>query len=304
MTQYITLQLKTILVIIIIISTPCFAESKNEDFILKQRNFISDLYKEEKYFDCITETQRLLNYENDADAQNELLYFINACYYSGGQYKTVISRLRTAENSSKDRFYLANLFLLSNAYYNLGYYDKSKAVLDMLDYADIKKDDQDKLFAGRAEKLLRSHEYSNILSEVEYAGNYINEFNKSFTLRNFRNDIERYREIGLRSKWLSASLSALLPGAGQIYSGRITDGILSFAAVAGTAFGAYYYYNKKEKPPAITLTFFSGLFYCGNIYGAYNSALYKNNELNQKFSDQIIKKYNLKYDPMDFGNFK
>jgi hypothetical protein len=288
------------IVIFSIITIPVFAEQENREFIIKQKKFISELYKDKRYFDCIAETQRLLNYNNSKN-NDELLYFINSCYYSGGQYKTLISRIKSPDTIKKDKFYTANILLLSHSFYNLGYFDKSETILNLSDYPNIDVKYQEKLFTSKAEIFVKRYQYKDLLSEIEKAGNYLNSFN-SFNLPDFRKDIESYRDIYFRSKWLSASMSALIPGAGQIYSGKIKDGILSFAAVAGTAFGAYYSYTKKEKPLAITMAFFSVLFYCGNIYGAYNSAISKNTELNQKFSEKLINKYNLIYDPLSYGN--
>jgi hypothetical protein len=295
------LKLKVLFIIYFVIISPCFAQLKEESFSSQQLKFISDLYKGKRYFDCISETQRLLNYKKDLADQSDFLYFINACYFFGKQYKTLILRLESVSNFKKDRLYPANLFLLSNSFLQLGHRDKTAALLNAIDYSGIDKNYQDDLFLNRAEYLISAYKYKDILSEIEHAGSYFTAINNSFTLLDFRNDIEHYREIGFKSKWLSAGMSAIVPGTGQMYSGRIMDGIISLISVAGTAYGAYYFYNKKEKPLAVTLTFFSGLFYSGNVYGAYNSAVNKNNELNKQFSGRIIQKYNLKYDPMEFS---
>jgi hypothetical protein len=294
------------LTIIFIFSNTSFAEVKQDEFLNKQKRFIKELYNNKKYFDCIAETQRLLEYKNIAN-QNEYLFLINACYYFGGQYKTVISRSQNIDTTNKDSQRLPNLFLLSHSYLNIGYTDPGKEILYKLDYPDISETGRSELFIHRAEFLIKQFEYQNILTEIENAHKYFNKFNRSFSIQDFKKDIEGYREIGLKSKWLSVSLSALLPGAGQVYSGRIMDGLLSLAAVAGSVYGACYFHNKKDKPMVMTFTFFSCLFYSGNLYGAYNSAEDTNKKLNEVFSNNIIKKYNLYYNPEDYidgGLFK
>jgi hypothetical protein len=192
------------------------------------------------------------------------------------------------------------LFLLSNSYLNIGYYNLSKEILYKLNYSDVSISSRSDLFTKRVEVLFKNFEYQNILSEIDNADKYFVDFNKLFSLPQFKEDIESYRELDLKSKLLSVSLSAVLPGAGQIYSGRVVDGLLSMAAVAGSVFGAFYFYNKKDKPMAMTFTFFSCLFYSGNLYGAYNSADDTNRKLNEGFRNKIIKKYNLYYNPADY----
>ncbi|MBN2401709.1 MAG: hypothetical protein JXN64_04860 [Spirochaetes bacterium] len=278
---------------------PCFAEIKQDEFIIKQKRFVNELYQNKRYFDCIAETQRLLYYTDNKTNQDELIYFINACYFLGKQYKTVISRI---DNLKKNTGILSlnNLFLYSRSYLNIGYYDISKKILYSLDYSDVNEDRRSDLFTKRAEFFIKNFDYAILLKEVEIAEGYFTNFGRLFSLTDFRNDIESYKEIGLKSKWLSVSLSALVPGAGQVYSGRLMDGLLSLAAVAGSAYGALYFYNKKDKPPAITFTFFSCLFYAGNLYGAYNSAEDTNNNLHRRFTNRINKKYNLNYNPADY----
>jgi hypothetical protein len=293
-------------VLILFFNVNSFAELKQDEFINKQKRFINELYNNKKYFDCIAEARRLLEHKSSASGQDDLTYLIDTCYFYGGQYKTVISRLQNIHNILKDEWKLPNLFLLSHSYLNTGYYDLAKKILYNFNYSDINTGDCSDLFINRAGVLIKNFEYQEILNEIKNANLYFTEFN-SFSLFDFKKDIDGYREIGLKSKWLSVSLSAILPGAGQIYSGRIADGLLSLALVAGSAYGALYFYNKKEKPIAMTFTFFSCLFYTGNLYGAYNSAASTNERLNDVFGNSINKKYNLNYNPavyLDSGIFK
>jgi len=290
---------------ILILNPASYAELK-DDFINKQKRFINELYNNKNYFDCIAETQRLLDYSKSFPDQKEFNYLIDTCYFYGRQYKTVISRLQNMEGPPGEKYNLLNLFLLSSSYYNTGYYNTAREILFGFNYSDVNEISRSDLFINRAGLLINNSEYQNILNEIENAGKYFTRFN-SFTLSDFKKDMEAYREIGFRSKWLSLSLSAILPGAGQFYSGRDADGLLSLAAVAGSACGALYFYNKKERPLALTFTFFSCLFYAGNLYGAYNSAEYTNKRLDESFSSRIRNKYNLHYNPADYldnGIFK
>ncbi len=289
----------SLILLLFIVFNPSVYGDLTAEFVNKQRRFINELYKNKRYFDCIAETTRLLGYIRSDSDQKELNYLIESCYFAGKQYKTVISHLQNIKIPPEDKYSLSNLYLLSHSYLNIGFYDPAKSILYGFNYINLDGKARDGLFINRIELLIRNYEYANILNEIENAEKYLTEFN-SFFLIDFKKDIECYREIGLKSKWLSVSLSAILPGAGQIYSGRIADGLLTLGAVAGSACGAWYFFNKKDKPMAFALTFFSCLFYTGNLYGAYNSAEDANKRMNETFSGNINKKYNLYYDPADY----
>jgi putative membrane protein insertion efficiency factor len=81
------------------------------------------------------------------------------------------------------------------------------------------------------------------------------------------------RDIPRRSRALAAVLSALVPGAGQLYAGLAGDGAYSFIAVAGTGLLAWWFASDapRRDPHRVKLTIFAttaALFHAGNIYGA------------------------------------
>ena len=76
-----------------------------------------------------------------------------------------------------------------------------------------------------------------------------------------------------RSRTLSTAFSAILPGAGQIYSGRIGDGIYTLLTVVGSGFLTWWFASDAEHRDRtwIKTSLFgtlTALFYAGNVYGA------------------------------------
>jgi len=70
----------------------------------------------------------------------------------------------------------------------------------------------------------------------------------------------------------AAVFSALIPGAGKIYNGEISDGIIAFLA---TTVSAYLAVNNFQHDHNFRGWFFTGLtsfFYGGNVYGSFLSA--------------------------------
>jgi putative component of membrane protein insertase Oxa1/YidC/SpoIIIJ protein YidD len=79
--------------------------------------------------------------------------------------------------------------------------------------------------------------------------------------------------ISRRSRLASTLLSAILPGAGQLYSGRAGDGAYSFLTVASTGLVTWYYAadQRKRDYTHVKVSIFgviTALFYAGNVYGA------------------------------------
>jgi putative component of membrane protein insertase Oxa1/YidC/SpoIIIJ protein YidD/TM2 domain-containing membrane protein YozV len=81
------------------------------------------------------------------------------------------------------------------------------------------------------------------------------------------------RDIRRRSRFASTLLSAIVPGAGQLYSGRVGDGAYSFLTVAGTGLVAWYYaadqtHRDRTHVKVSIFGVITALFYAGNVYGA------------------------------------
>jgi len=81
------------------------------------------------------------------------------------------------------------------------------------------------------------------------------------------------RDIRRRSRLVSTLLSALLPGAGQTYSGRAGDGAYSFLTVASTGLVTWWFAAEpatrdRTRVKVSIFGVITALFYAGNVYGA------------------------------------
>ena len=105
--------------------------------------------------------------------------------------------------------------------------------------------------------------------------------------------IQRLSQEGLELKYRSPALggimSAIIPGSGKIYAGRLLDGIQALSVVAAPAYNAYYHFakNGKTSVQGWIWTAVASWFYLSDIYGSVK-AVYEYNEM-QKF--RIIERY-------------
>ncbi len=263
------------------------ALKSSSDLEIKQKRFILQLFNRKRYFDCIGETRRLLSFNRNIDRNEDYNFFILGNYFSGRQYKTVIFDLDGNKPSLREKV------LLSQSYLKLGMFSESYAILKDINYNGIRQDKRYNFFLRRVEPLINSGFYSMALKELQSAELYIPAEKYIQLQRSFN----KFKRSGFKFPEISIALSAIIPGAGHIYSKRYIDGIISFAGIAATAGSAYYFLRKGDRGSGYTFAFFSVLFYGGNIYSAYNSANNYNRMLRRKFVKEMYQKHIPPYRP-------
>lgn len=82
-------------------------------------------------------------------------------------------------------------------------------------------------------------------------------------------------------------LSALIPGAGKIYTGEISDGIFAFLTTGIFTFLAYSNFNADHNFRGWLFTALAAGFYGGNVYGSYASAQIHNVKIKYEFNLQL-----------------
>lgn len=96
-----------------------------------------------------------------------------------------------------------------------------------------------------------------------------------------------------RSPFFSATLSTVLPGAGQAYCGRGGDAWQSFSITGLMAGSAVYYFffspdtSTGNTVKGVVTASLAGLFWLSNIYGAVNAALDYNDYAERKREEQL-----------------
>jgi TM2 domain-containing membrane protein YozV len=91
-----------------------------------------------------------------------------------------------------------------------------------------------------------------------------------------------------KSPITASILSALIPGAGKIYTGEISDGIVALITTGLFTFLAYDNFQANHNFRAWLFTGLATMFYAGNIYGSYSSA--------QLYNARIQFEFNLRLD--------
>ncbi|HON77717.1 MAG TPA: hypothetical protein PK544_04445 [Spirochaetota bacterium] len=298
--------MKRIVIILYILSnvTSLYSVEKKENtdntFVTKQKRFIATLFAQEKYFDSIAETGRLLQYSHNSSLVPEYTYFISLNYFLGGQYATVVDRT-SGPACTKFQTPIRNVLLRSRCFLKLGNTAQALSELDTIPYNTIGKKAGFELFIRKTELLVLSDRYMEVLNEIS---RYETCTPGTEEIQSLRKDISRYNSLKRKSAALSVLLSAGMPGAGQAYCGKFSEALLSFAAVALSGAGTWYAMDRGEKSLGMTLGFFTVLLYSGNLYGAYNSAQSYNRHLYTAFRSGIVSTHIPDYDPSSYIDIK
>lgn len=262
----------------------------DDTFREKEIKFIRELYEGRRYFDCIAETEKF-QFREKTPAKE---YFIYSNYYLAGQYATVINNY--AEDLSSDEMQFQSLLLLSGSFLKKGMYHESYKILKSREYGALPDKYVFTMFLRRIEPLVLSGETEMIDTEITDSKIFLED---TYNFTKLRDELQLYKKDGLKSPTYAAMMSAVVPGLGQCYAGYPAEGLISLLSVAATAAGGVYMKENGRKNISYTLFFFSGLFYGGNIYGAYNSAETGNEAVMRSRHNSIISQYG-SYNPGDY----
>ncbi len=118
---------------------------------------------------------------------------------------------------------------------------------------------------------------------ADYYG-YTKELSK---LTAIADELENHRS---KSPLLAGILSGILPGSGQVYTGKTGQGIAALLLTSGLSLVLIENYNKRGPEKFETIFFGSvfTVFYIGNIYGAVFSAKIANDDYNALTDKQIL----------------
>ncbi len=252
----------------------------NADMQSKHQQFIASLFYSNEYFQCIAEARRYnLLYGEDMD------YTVALCYVKGNQLLQASSVLHNKPNKQ-----FHDYLLLSTIYSSMHQYSHA---LHTLSLCDSKSDLSSQMLL-----------YKNVLAVHVAMNNWYAALNFYTQHSDALKELQGMYQLLNKAKHdtinpYTASFFALVPGAGHVYVRRYTDGLISLLTIGVLAGATFYSYTKGNVPLMYTFGVLTALGYAGNIYSAYNSALYQQQLINSNYRTQLYNEY-LRYNPEIF----
>ena len=248
------------------------------------KNFADYLYYSQNFARAAAEYNRLYYLSTDSQVKNYAQLMMGESYLANNEFKNALVSFSMLKDSNLISY---NYYAKARSNFKNGKYFHTRENLSQINEPNL------------------IHQ-ANILLGWSYFKEY-NFTNGSNIFNSYTNDTLLYKlttfngqNLSNRNRLMSSLLSVVLPGLGQIYSGRFGDGLYSFLTIATTATVSYYYWKKDETKIKFSIfTFLTGLFWSGNIYGANIAARDYNQYQKQMYLakiDAILNRIDLKPD--------
>ena len=261
-----------VLLLLLLLPTPLFAAPPD------LFSFAVSLAEEEDHYRAITEYKRFLHYHSQDVRAPQAQLAIAKSFYAGQRwtkgdlaaekvwqnYPDSPAAQEARQRYARSAFDRADYQLAQQRYQQLKQLTPTESA-----HADL--------------QIGRSLLEENRLTEAERSFAQLPEPEQT-ELKQFMAD---YRELPRKSPQLAGTLSALLPGAGQLYTERPKQAAVALALNAAFIYGAIEAWNNENYAVAGILSLFEIGWYGGNIYNAMNNAHKINREREEEFKRQL-----------------
>ncbi len=256
-------------------------------------SFADHLFEQGDYYRAITEYERVIFFYPDTPLAKTARLQIALSYFKGEKLDAAIERLRDlAERYRGDETGKKALFLLGEACYRRRDYAEAADVFRkfIATYPDDERADTARVKLGWSS--LRQGQWKEAGAEFRTvpAGSPLRAQAEWYA-----GEAEAYPAIPTKSPGLAGGLSAVLPGAGQLYVNRPGDAAASFLLNDAFLWATVDAFHRGEPAVGGIFLFFETGWYVGNIYNAVNNA-YKYNRLSQqRYLEGVENRYTLSY---------
>jgi hypothetical protein len=252
---------------IVILVVQLFATVPAQDSAKKQFNYAQELFSSENYFDAITELKRLLLFDNTGRYKYTANSMIGSSYKEGAKFSDAIRHFTLAEINARNEEELYNSrmdIILVNILRRTT--DRAFKLLDSLqaDNRFENKDDDTNYWRGWA---------YIFADDWRSAANTFAKIDSTHELRKLANKIDDE----LYSVSFAKTISYIIPGAGQIYTGEYISGLLSLGWNVLWGYLTIKAFIDERIFDGIVIANFLWLrFYRGNLQNAEKFAIEKN----------------------------
>lgn len=245
--------------------------------------FGDHLFERGDYYRAITEYERFLFLTPTNPAGAHARFQIGMCYYRGEKWTAARDYLNDLKEHTTDPRVWR---LLGETYYRLGQYAKAESTLGefMKRFPEAPDVDEVRLLHGLC--LLR---FGNADWAREAWLSTPTSSPQRASAEVLARDAHEYGRVPLKSPGVAGTLSALLPGAGQLYVDRPRDALVSFLLNGATVAGALAAFNNDEEVAGALLCLLELSWYSGNINNAVTGA----HTTNTRRRERLLQRYEL-----------
>ncbi len=248
-------------------------------------SFADDLYSRGDYYRAITEYERFVFLSPEASQAGRARLQVGMCYYKGEKWEAACEQfLKLKEQHSDTPEGRDAWLMLSKTFYRLQKYTVAEALIKEF----IQKfPDDDRIGDALVMKGICLARFGNNEWARESFRRVPTNSVRSVDMDTLLALSERLDGVPQKSPGLAAGLSAVLPGAGQLYVERPRDATVSFLLNGITLAGMLAAFNNHEEVVGCLFAVVEMSWYFGNIYNASTGAHKFNSRQRNSVFDQL-----------------
>lgn len=255
----------------------------------KMTAFAEHLFEQGDYYRAITEYERVLFHFPDHSSARAARFQIAHAYLKGEKYDQAIERFRAiSRDLPDDEAGKKAAFMIGEVYYQKREYSRAADVFSTFaeNHPQGAEADAARVKVGWTD--LRQGKWSEAAEEMRKlpADSVFSAQTASFI-----EDAQLYPGIRKKSPGVAGMLSAIVPGAGQLYINRPGDAAISFLLNGAFIWATTESFHKGNNATGGILLFFETGWYLGNIYNAVSGAHKYNRASEQQYMNKLQERY-------------
>lgn len=251
--------------------------------------FADRLFESGDYYRAITEYERVAFHHPDGAAAPRARYRIAMCYYMGGKFSLAARHFRDfAERYPDEPLGRQAAFMVAEARYKDNDFQAAIAALDavLAKRPAGPEGDAALVLLGRCHLREGNWERAAEIFESVPPGSASGD-----AAAGLARGARKYPDVPMKSPALAGTLSAVVPGAGQLYVGRTGDAAIAFLLNAAFVWAAVESFDKGNNVAGGILLAFEAGWYSGNVFNAVGGAQKYNRRARQDYLDDLQNRY-------------
>jgi tetratricopeptide (TPR) repeat protein len=247
--------------------------------------FAEHFFEEGDFYQAITEYKRFIFLHPKSTLINYANYKIGLCYKNGKKDKLAQEFFeKVLDNNPEDRLKEETFLMLGQSYIDEGEFESARFEFDeLMECSNSEEEIFSEIHYWKGITYLYEYKWESAQREFDQ----VIEGKRIKVSKDLQSYLKKTQNLPYRSEKKARRLSTFLPGSGQIYSGKITNGIISFVFNGSLAYLTARKIDSKDYLSAgLIFTFGVMRFYPGNQENAYRAA----SEYNKRINSQILRK--------------
>jgi tetratricopeptide (TPR) repeat protein len=236
------------------------------------KKFAQNLYENENYELAVGEYLRAIALKNTDEKCDSLYFRIALSYCKLRQPDNIRKFCKLALfDSSDSRIFSEVNYLIAYSFFIEKKYDSTQNISTSL-FPDTFWNSQFKIM--KIASMLKQFHWQSAIAEANTSLQNINDSSVGASINNLMNIGIKGTKLSLKSPSCAVIMSAVIPGSGKAYCGRMWDGLYSFLVVAAMSWQSYEGFSKNgiSSGRGISFGLLGLIFYGGNILGSFNAA--------------------------------